>query len=41
MISWIRQWLFVHRQIRGYKKVIRECKRINRQIDKILKKDGE
>jgi len=36
LIGWIRQWFAIHREIRGYNKVIRECKKMNREIDKTL-----
>lgn len=35
MIAWIRQWLYMRRVLRGYKHVIRECKRINKELDRI------
>lgn len=35
MIAWIRQWLAIRREIRGYKKVMRECRKINRILDRI------
>jgi hypothetical protein len=40
MIAWIRQWLYMRRVLRGYKKAISECKKINRVLDRIERERG-
>ena len=35
LIDWFRQWRVIRKEIRGYKIVLRECKKVNRILDRI------
>jgi hypothetical protein len=37
MIAWIRQWFYMRRVLRGYRTVMRECRKINRILDELEK----